>query len=186
MNWFTKLFSKKPKLIPDTEVEDSWDHQKLADQDRPQFEYKNRRMEPEWMVKVRHQTLTPDQLSLIIDSLDLGESVINQSRLHLKYRGIMKKLVIIALMSLFTTCAYAGEIYVTVIGLNCQLCSKSVEKNFKTLPAVDRLHLDLANNFMHIIVKDKQDIPDGKIKSLLLDAGLNVEKIERDYEAKTN
>jgi copper chaperone CopZ len=98
----------------------------------------------------------------------------------------MKQIIVASILFLTSISAQAGEIYVTVMGLNCALCEKSVEKNFKTLAAVDKLNLDLANNFMHIIVKDKQDIPDAKIKSLLLDAGLNVQKIERSYETKSN
>lgn len=99
----------------------------------------------------------------------------------------MKQIIWTVILSLLiSSAAQAGEIYVTVMGLNCALCEKSVEKNFKNLPAVEKLQLDLANNFMHIIVKEKQDIPDTKIKTLLLDAGLNVQKIERSYETKTN
>jgi hypothetical protein len=97
----------------------------------------------------------------------------------------MKQILLIELL-LISGFAQAGEIYVSVLGLNCQLCEKQVEKTFKKLPEVDRLQLDLAHNFMHIIVKDKKDISNAQIKSLLLEAGLNVEKIERDYETKTN
>ena len=98
----------------------------------------------------------------------------------------MKKLALIFSLVCLSNFAQAGEIYITVKGMVCSFCAQGIEKNFKSEKSVEKIKVDLANNFVHLLMKDKQDLSDDQINKLIKDAGYNVEKIERSYETKAN
>lgn len=89
----------------------------------------------------------------------------------------MKK-IFIALL-LLSTNVMAGEVYVTVNGMVCGFCAQGIEKKFKAEKSLDKIHVDLANKFVHLVLKDKLDIPDSKINQIITESGFTVEKIER-------
>lgn len=90
----------------------------------------------------------------------------------------MKK-ILLTLIFLLSSKAFAGEIYITVNGMVCGFCAQGIEKSFKKEKNLDKIHVDLANKFVHLILKEKSDIPDSKINQIITEAGFTVEKIER-------
>ncbi len=71
-------------------------------------------------------------------------------------------------------------ITVGVKGMVCSFCAQGIEKKFKAEPAVEKIHVSLADKEVHLTLKDGQNLEDSKIQSILIDSGYSVEKITRD------
>ncbi|MDB9800006.1 heavy-metal-associated domain-containing protein [bacterium] len=71
------------------------------------------------------------------------------------------------------------RINVDVFGLVCDFCAQSIEKIFMNRNEVTGIEVDLANGFITIFTKRGEDIEDNLIKSLITDAGYNVNRISR-------
>lgn len=71
-------------------------------------------------------------------------------------------------------------ISVDVFGLVCDFCAQAIEKVFMKRDEVSGIKVDLANGFITIFTKQGKDLGDDLIKTLITDAGYNVDKINRD------
>lgn len=90
----------------------------------------------------------------------------------------MKKILILLILALSSP-AYSSEIVVTVVGMSCTLCEQGIEKSFKAEPAIAKIDVDLSKNYVQLITKEKQDISNEQITTLIQNSGYSVEKIER-------
>ncbi len=76
--------------------------------------------------------------------------------------------------------AVGSEINVKVNGMVCGFCAQGITKKFSSEASVQSVDVKLSDKRVKLILKDDQNISDGRIKELLSDAGYNVEKIERN------
>ena len=76
--------------------------------------------------------------------------------------------------------AQAREVKIGVKGMVCAFCAKGIEKKFHAQASVDHVDVNLGQKQVKLTLKDGQDISDDAIKSILTDAGYNVDKIERE------
>ena len=86
----------------------------------------------------------------------------------------------IALIMMSTHAFAAGkDVKIAVKGMVCGFCAQGITKKFKAEPSVAKVDVSLENKLVTLGLKDGQDISDEKIKTLLKDAGYNIDKIER-------
>jgi mercuric ion binding protein len=78
-----------------------------------------------------------------------------------------------------TAFADGRTVTATVKGMVCGFCAQGIAKKFGQESAVAKLDVSLDKKRVTIDLKDGQDLPDEKIKSILEDSGYSVEKIER-------
>ena len=71
------------------------------------------------------------------------------------------------------------RINVDVFGLVCDFCAQAIEKVFMNRNEVTGIEVDLANGLITIFTKYGEDIEDNLIRSLITDAGYNVDTINR-------
>jgi len=72
---------------------------------------------------------------------------------------------------------------VRVKGMVCSFCIQGVEKKFSSVESIDKFKVDLDKSSVFIWLKKEQSLKDEQIRTLILDAGYEVEKITRP-EAK--
>lgn len=89
------------------------------------------------------------------------------------------KVILIAMMSLFTFSTFAGEINVKVSGMVCSLCGQGIKKKFSKIDAVKSITVNLDSKVVNIQTKDSQDVSNEKITEVITEAGYNVANIER-------
>ncbi len=87
--------------------------------------------------------------------------------------------VLVVIMSLFFSMAYAAEINVKVQGMVCSMCSQGIQKKFSAIKEVKSVQVDLTNKLVKLITNDGQNIEDAQIKKVITEAGYNVAAIER-------
>ena len=75
--------------------------------------------------------------------------------------------------------AGARPISIQVKGMVCAFCAQGIEKKFKALPEVDKVHVSLQTKLVAVETKERQDVPDDKITKIVTEAGYEVVKIER-------
>ena len=93
----------------------------------------------------------------------------------------MKKLVLITLLFLISSPAMAVEtIKISVNGLVCDFCARSIEKVFGKQEAVGRVTVDLTAKLITASMKDGQTLSDEMLTKLVTDAGFNITNIERE------
>ena len=70
-------------------------------------------------------------------------------------------------------------VYVSVNGLVCDFCARSIEKMFEKKKAVSRISVDLENMLITIFLKDNQKLNDETIIELIKDSGYDVTEVKR-------
>ena len=70
-------------------------------------------------------------------------------------------------------------VYVSVNGLVCDFCARSIEKMFEKKEAVSRISVDLENMLITIFLRDNQKLNDETIIELINDSGYDVTEVKR-------
>ncbi len=70
-------------------------------------------------------------------------------------------------------------VYVSVNGLVCDFCARSIEKMFEKKEAVSRISVDLENMLITIFLRDNQKLNDETITELIKDSGYDVTEVKR-------
>ncbi len=70
-------------------------------------------------------------------------------------------------------------VYVSVNGLVCDFCARSIEKMFEKKEAVSRISVDLENMLITIFLRDNQKLNDETIIELIKDSGYHVTEVKR-------
>ena len=70
-------------------------------------------------------------------------------------------------------------VYVSVNGLVCDFCARSIEKMFEKKEAVSRISVDLENMLITIFLKDNQKLNDETIIEVINDSGYDVTEVKR-------
>ena len=70
-------------------------------------------------------------------------------------------------------------VYVSVNGLVCDFCARSIEKMFEKKEAVSRISVDLENMLITIFLKNNQKLNDETIIELIKDSGYDVTEVKR-------
>ena len=70
-------------------------------------------------------------------------------------------------------------VYVSVNGLVCDFCARSIEKMFEKKKAVSRISVDLENMLITIFLKDNQKLNDETIIEVINDSGYDVTEVKR-------
>ena len=70
-------------------------------------------------------------------------------------------------------------VYVSVNGLVCDFCARSIEKMFEKKEAVSRISVDLENMLITIFLTDNQKLNDETIIELIKDSGYDVTEVKR-------
>ena len=70
-------------------------------------------------------------------------------------------------------------VYVSVNGLVCDFCARSIEKMFEKKEAVSRISVDLENMLITIFLKDNQKLNDETIIEIIKDSGYDVTEVKR-------
>ncbi len=71
------------------------------------------------------------------------------------------------------------EINVNVFGLVCDFCAQAIEKVFMKREEVSGIRVDLAGGLVSIYTKQGKQLPDATLTKLIVDAGYNVDSINR-------
>ena len=71
------------------------------------------------------------------------------------------------------------EINVNVFGLVCDFCAQAIEKVFMKREEVSGIRVDLAGGLVSIYTRRGMQLPDATLKKLIVDAGYNVDSINR-------
>ena len=89
----------------------------------------------------------------------------------------MKKVILIA-MVLFSLNSYALTQKIEVLGMVCAFCAQGIEKSFGSDENVKDVFVSLENYFVAIESKDGKSIDEKLIRTIITDAGYDVQKIE--------
>ena len=89
----------------------------------------------------------------------------------------MKKVMLIA-MVLFSLNSYALTQKIEVLGMVCAFCAQGIEKSFGSVEHVKDIFVSLENYFVAIESKDGKSIDEKLIRTIITDAGYDVQKIE--------
>ena len=89
----------------------------------------------------------------------------------------MKKLALVA-MVLFSLNSYALTQKIEVLGMVCAFCAQGIEKSFGSVAHVKDVFVSLENYFVAIESKDGKSIDEKQIRTIITDAGYDVQKIE--------
>jgi len=89
----------------------------------------------------------------------------------------MKKVMLIV-MVLFSLNSYALTQKIEVLGMVCAFCAQGIEKSFGSDENVKDVFVNLENYFVAIESKDGKSIDEKLIRTIITDAGYDVQKIE--------
>ena len=89
----------------------------------------------------------------------------------------MKKVMLIV-MVLFSLNSYALTQKIEVLGMVCAFCAQGIEKSFGSVAHVKDIFVSLENYFVAIESKDGKSIDEKQIRTIITDAGYDVQKIE--------
>jgi cation transport ATPase len=89
----------------------------------------------------------------------------------------MKKVMLIV-MVLFSLNSYALTQKIEVLGMVCAFCAQGIEKSFGSDENVKDVFVSLENYFVAIESKDGKSIDEKLIRTIITDAGYDVQKIE--------
>ena len=89
----------------------------------------------------------------------------------------MKKVILIAAL-LFSSNSYALTQKIEVLGMVCAFCAQGIEKSFRSDENVKDIFVSLENYFVAIESKDGKSIDEKQIRTIITDAGYDVQKIE--------
>ena len=106
----------------------------------------------------------------------------------MKYVNIILIVVSVSLPNVWSnsveTSKYGEIITAHVKGMVCDFCARGLEKVFKSEKAVSTISVNLDDRVVSIRMKPDKNLPDKRIKELILKNGYSVEKITRS-EAKS-
>jgi copper chaperone CopZ len=92
----------------------------------------------------------------------------------------MKKLFISVAAALLIAASPApAKLVMTVDGLVCDFCARSIEKMMGKRKEVSGVAVDLDKGLVSLGLRPGQDIPDATLKKVMLDAGYTVTGIKR-------
>ena len=89
----------------------------------------------------------------------------------------MKKSILIVTL-LFSLNSYALTQKIEVLGMVCAFCAQGIEKSFGSVAHVKDVFVSLENYFVAIESKDGKSIDEKQIRTIITDAGYDVQKIE--------
>ena len=89
----------------------------------------------------------------------------------------MKKVMLIV-MVLFSLNSYALTQKIEVLGMVCAFCAQGIEKSFGSDENVKDVFVSLENYFVAIESTDGKSIDEKLIRTIITDAGYDVQKIE--------
>ena len=89
----------------------------------------------------------------------------------------MKKCILIITL-LFSLNSYALTQKIEVLGMVCAFCAQGIEKSFGSVAHVKDIFVSLENYFVAIESKDGKSIDEKQIRTIITDAGYDVQKIE--------
>jgi cation transport ATPase len=81
-------------------------------------------------------------------------------------------------MLLVSLNSYAVTQKIEVLGMVCAFCAQGLDKSFKAQKNVKDVFVNLENNFVAIESKDENGIDDKLIKTIIIDSGYDIQKIE--------
>lgn len=90
-----------------------------------------------------------------------------------------KNLILAASLFVLPVIAQAKPISIQVKGMVCGFCAQGIEKKFKALPEVEKVHVSLETKLVAVDTKEGKDVTDDQIKKIVTDSGYEVVKIER-------
>jgi len=70
-------------------------------------------------------------------------------------------------------------ILINVKGMVCSFCAQGIEKKFKSHTAIKNVNVNLEKSKVRLVIKPNKRIDDNKIKDIIVNAGYNIDKIER-------
>ena len=77
---------------------------------------------------------------------------------------------------------WAESVTITVKGMVCSFCAQGIKKTFGKESAVGSGDVKLDEKIVSLKFRAGESIDDERLKTLIADAGYNVEKIERDRD----
>jgi copper chaperone CopZ len=91
----------------------------------------------------------------------------------------MKRILLLAIVSLSAGTALADTIEMKVYGLVCGFCAQGIEKTLRKNPATEDVIVSLEDKLVALSTRAGQDIPDADLTKALTDAGYDVKGISR-------
>lgn len=89
----------------------------------------------------------------------------------------MKKILYFLLLFLSFT-SYSATQRIELMGMVCAFCAQGIEKSFGSVAHVKDIFVSLENYFVAIESKDGKSIDEKQIRTIITDAGYDVQKIE--------
>ncbi len=102
-------------------------------------------------------------------------------------RGVIKVMVVIAVVSMIAGSAMAQTKYVIgVDGMSCPFCAYGLEKKLKKVKDVESVTIDLNEGEVVVIAKAGATIKEESLRKAVKDAGFTVSSLEKvESEAKS-
>jgi copper chaperone CopZ len=94
-------------------------------------------------------------------------------------KNIVRSIVLVSLLGISPLAAFSEEITVTVKGMVCSFCAQGIKKTFGKIDNVKSVDVDLESKVVKLDVKDGKAMNDDDLKKLIVDAGYEVQSIER-------
>jgi mercuric ion binding protein len=92
----------------------------------------------------------------------------------------MNKLILTTLIFAAPLISQAKPITVKVKGMVCAFCAQGIEKKFKALSEIEKVHVSLETKKVDLETKKDKDIDDQQITKIITEAGYDVQGIERE------
>ena len=106
----------------------------------------------------------------------------------MKFLNVILIIVSVSLPNVWSksveTSKYGETITAHVKGMVCDFCARGLEKVFKSEKAVSKISVNLDDSIVSIRMKPDKNLPDKRIKELIMKNGYSVEKMTRS-EAKS-
>ena len=71
-------------------------------------------------------------------------------------------------------------LYISINGLVCDFCARSIEKSFKKKSAVKNININLEEMLVTILLKKGETINNQIINQIIIDSGYDVKEIRRE------
>lgn len=92
------------------------------------------------------------------------------------------RIFFVLLFLLTPATVWAESVTITVKGMVCSFCAQGIKKTFGKESAVESVNVNLDEKIVSLKFRAGESIDDERLKTLIADAGYNVEKIERDRD----
>lgn len=89
------------------------------------------------------------------------------------------KALVVTLVFLFNTSAFAKDIAIEVNGMVCSMCAQGIKKKFKKMPEVKKIDVNLDTKIVSVVTKEDKDLSDDVLTKIITEAGYNVKGITR-------